>query len=537
MQTRRAITLAPLSFLVACGGGGSSSGGSAPPPAQPPPFTSVAQVRVSQPADFGSCGSPAQAGTLYPDTALEPSLVVNPANSANFVALWQQNRWNNGGSQALNLGVSLDSGQTWTVTHAAFSVCTGGDASNAGNYLRASNGWLAASTGGVIYALSLSFSGGALAPGSSNAQLVARSLDGGMTWSLPVALINDGADFFNDKGAITADPYDPNYVYVVWDRISTQNTGPTYFAVTNDGGASWQGGRSVYDPGANSQTIGNVLVLLPGDVAMDVFTELDTANNGTVTSLLRAIRSTDHGATWSAPLTIAEEQAVGAFDPQTGQPFRDSSILFSVAVAPSGTAYVVWQDARFSGGAHDGIALSSSSDGGQTWSAAVQVNGAPSAVAFTPTVAVRADGLIGITYYDLRNDTFPGSVLTDCWLLTSGDGVTFTESHLSGPFDLQRAPQGQFGANSQGYFLGDYQGLASVGTAFLPLYAQTNAGTQVSSDVFIAFPPPMTASLAQEVPRSFRARSAPSGTLSPEARARVTERLRSIQKARLNPGD
>lgn len=491
---------------------------------------------MSQPADFGSCGSPTQAGTLYPDTALEPSLVVNPANTANFIALWQQNRWNNGGSQALNLGFSLDSGQTWTVTHAAFSVCTGGNAGNAGNYLRASNGWLAASSSGLIYALSLSFTGGALAAGSSNAQLVARSLDGGMSWSDPIALITDGGDFFNDKGAITADPYDPNYVYAVWDRISTQNTGPSYFAVTNDAGVSWQSGRSIYDPGVNNQTIGNILVLLPGDVAMDVFTELDTAANGTVTSLLRAMHSTDHGATGSAPLTIAEEQSVGAFDPQTGQPFRDSSILFSVTVAPSGIAYVVWQDARFSAGAHDGIALSSSSDGGQTWSAPVQVNGDPAAVAFTPTVSVRQDGVIGITYYDLRNDTFPGSVLTDCWLLTSSDGVTFTESHLSGPFDLQRAPQGQFGANSQGYFLGDYQGLASVGAAFLPLYAQTNAGTQISSDVFIAFPPAMAAAAARGATRTFRARTGPFATLGPEARARIVERLRRIQNARLNPG-
>jgi hypothetical protein len=534
MEARRVVASAALLLLAACGGGGGSYGGASggPPPPQPPPFTSVTQVKVSQPADFGSCGSPSQAGTLYPDTALEPSLVVNPANTANFVALWQQNRWNNGGSQALNLGVSLDSGQTWTITHAAFSVCTGGTPNNAGNYLRASNGWLAASTSGVIYALSLSFSGGALKPGSSNAQLVARSLDGGLTWGMPVALITDAANFFNDKGAVTADPYDPNYVYAVWDRISTQNTGPTYFAVTSDGGASWQSGHSIYDPGANSQTIGNILVVLPGDIVMDVFTELDTATNGTVTALLRAIHSSDHGANWSAPITIAEEQAVGAFDPQTGRPFRDSSILFSVTGAPSGAAYVVWQDARFSGGAHDGIALSSSADGGQTWSAPLQVNKDPSAVAFTPMVSVRQDGVIGITYYDLRNDTFPGSVLTDSWLLTSTDGVTFTESHLSGPFDLQNAPQGQFGANSQGYFLGDYEGLTSVGAAFLPLYAQTNAGTQVSSDVFIAFPP-ATAAVAA---RSFRARSAPSATLSPEARARVADRLRRIQSARLNPG-
>lgn len=532
MGLQRSVVVSTL-LLASCGGG--SSGGGAGFGPGPPPFTSVAQVRVSQPSAFGACSGVTQVGTLYDNTALEPSLVVNPGNAANYVAMWQQNRWNNGGSQALNLGVSFDSGKTWMLSQAAFSVCTGGSVGNTGNYLRASNGWLAASPAGLIYALSLSFSGGALQSGSSNGQLVSRSLDGGMTWSAPIALITDGANFFNDKGAITADPGDSNYLYAVWDRIGTQNSGPTYFAVTNDAGATWQGGRSIYDPGAGNQTIGNIIVVLPGGILMDFFTELDTVSTGAVTALLRAIESKNHGATWSAPVTVAQEQSLGASDPQTGRAIRDSSLLFSVSVAPSGTLYVVWQDARFSGGAHDGIALSSSSDGGETWTAPVRVNGDASAVAFTPIVHVRADGVIGVTYYDLRNDKFPGSVLTDSWLVTTTDGSTFTESHLSGPFDLALAPMGQFGANSQGYFLGDYQALASVANTFLPLYAQTNAGAQISSDVFIAFPPATPAALARAAVHTFRANPAPPRDLSDRAREQVMEQIRRIQAQRPHP--
>ena len=529
-----------LTLLAACGGGG--GGGQLTPGSGPVPFTSVPQVRVSQPSTFGACNGVAQPGTLYSGTALEPSLVINPTSTTNLIAVWQQDRWSNGGSQALNLGASFDGGMTWTVSNAAFSVCTGGGSSNAGNYLRASNGWLTVSPSGVVYALSLSFSGGALLAGSSSAQLVARSLDGGLTWSTPVALIADGSGFFDDKGSITADPTDSSYVYAVWDRLTGQTSGPSYFAVTADTGNTWQAARSIYDPGPTNQTIGNIIVVLPGDILLAIFTELDTAADGTITALLRTVRSTDHGTTWSTAVTIADDEAVGTVDAQTGDPVRDSSDLFSASVSAGGTIYVVWQDSRFSGGERDGVALTSSTDGGLTWSTPVQVNTAPSAAAFTPSVNVNADGVIGITYYDLRNDTFPGSVMTDCWMVTSSDGTHFKETHLSGPFNLDLAPTGEFGPNdTPGLFLGDYQALASSGGAFLPLYAQTNAGSQVGSDVFIAIPPATASAAAAQAasspaPVAFRAAAAAPGTLARSARTRVMQRIRRTQSERLQQG-
>jgi hypothetical protein len=535
MRAKHALGAATLLTLVGACGGDGSGGSSAPAPTSsvPPAFTAVSQVRISLAETFDSCAGVVQTGMLYPDTALEPSLVVNPANRSNLIAAWQENRWDTGGSQALELGASFDGGTTWELTNAAFSICTGGSANNAGDYLRASNGWLAVSPAGMVYALSLSFTGGALQPGSSNAQLVARSSDGGVTWSPPIALITDQAGAFNDKGSISADPTDSNYVYAVWDRLNGQTGGPTYFAVTSDAGNSWQTARSIYDPGIDNQTIGNVLVVLPNDILVDLFTEIDNAADGVTTLLLRAIRSTDHGASWSQPVTVAEDEAVGAVDPQTGTPIRDSSLLFSAAVAPGGTLYMAWQDARFSSGAHDGVALSSSSDGGMTWSAPIEVNGDPAAVTFTPTINVRADGVIGITYYDLRNDTFPGKVLTDCWMVTSSDGKTFTESHLSGPFDLNNAPRGEFGPNNTlGLFLGDYQALASSGSDFLPLYAQTNTGSSISSDVFIDFPPVTLA--AEAVTHEFRAMEAPpAAALTPAARQKMSDRIRFTRNARL----
>src|SRR5205823_5515932 len=373
---------------------------------------------------------------------------------------------------------SFDGGAAWTLANAACSRCTGGNSGNPGDYARATDVWLTVSPAGVVYALSLSFSGATLLPGSSSGMLVAQSRDGGLTWSAPIALIQDGSTAFNDKGSITADSTDANYVYAVWDRLSGQSAGPSYFAVTANAGSTWQAARSIYDPGAQSQTLGNQIVVLPGDVVLDLLTEL-----GATSALVRVIRSTDHGANWSAALTLSDLQAVGTTDPNTGAAVRDGSGLVSVSVGPGGIVYVAWQDSRFSGGQHDGIAMTHSADGGLTWSVPVQVNADPNVPAFTPTIHVRADGVIGVTYYDLRSNTSsPASLLADCWLVTSSDGVTFRESHLSGPFDLDLAP------DSRGQFLGDYEALASTPSSFLPFYVQTDAGAQVRSDAFIDFP-------------------------------------------------
>jgi len=141
---------------------------------------------------------------------------------------------------------------------------------------------------------------------------------------------------------------------------------------------------------------------------------------------------------------------------------------------------VVWQDSRFSGGARDGIAFSRSTDGGLTWSAPVGINSVPAVQAFVPAAYVRNDGTIGVTYYDLRNNTNdPATLPTDLWLVRSADGVIWTETHVSGPFDLAVAP------NARGLFLGDYQALSAIGNVFVPFYAQTNTGnTSNRTDIF-----------------------------------------------------
>ena len=538
MDARRGVgVVALLTLVAACSSSGEPSNVVPVPPV--PPFSSVQQVQVSQSSPFaaGCDGVAAPSGTLYPNTAVEPSLVVNPYLSTNLVAAWQQDRWSNGGSRGLVLAASFDGGNSWTLTSVPFSRCTGGNAANLGNYERATDPWLTASPNGSAYALSLSFNGATLGAGSASAMLVARSTDFGVTWLSPHVLIQDGDQVFNDKGSITADPINASYVYAVWDRMISPIAGPAYFARTTDTGSTWEIARSIYDPGPSAQTLGNQIVVLPGDVLLDVFTQIDTVA-GKPSAAVRVIRSLDNGATWSTPVTISDLQAVGTTNPANNAAVRDGAELVSVSVVPPGTVigpvYVVWQDSRFSMGNYDGIALARSTDGGQTWSAPVQINADTTVQAFTPTVNVRADGVLAVTYFDLRNNTTPAAntLYADCWMVTSADGgATFTEQHLSGAVNLYNAP------DAEGLFLGDYQALVNTGPggAFLPFYAQPppamSAGTAVSTDTFVSFPP--AAAAAAALPFAVPPPSAPAA-LSAETRERLVGRIRLVQSQRLH---
>ena len=90
MRAKHVLGTAPLVVLVGSCGGGSGVGNAMVAPPEPAPFTSVSQVRVSQDETFTNCNATAQTGTLYPNTALEPSLIVNPTNTANLIAEWQE---------------------------------------------------------------------------------------------------------------------------------------------------------------------------------------------------------------------------------------------------------------------------------------------------------------------------------------------------------------------------------------------------------------------------------------------------------------
>jgi Neuraminidase (sialidase) len=418
----------------------------------------------------------------YENAEVETFLVIDPTNSAHLVGIWQQDRWNGPGAHGLMTGVSRDGGQTWTRNFAIFSRCSGGNPMNGADYDRASDPWITISPNGTIYESGLPFDSNSL----DEAVVVNRSTDGGDTWSNPITLMFDnGGTVSLDKDSITADSHDSSFVYAAWDRCVFTDASqsvivvcPTWFSRTTDGGASWEPARIIYNPPNGLATIGSEIVVLPNETLVDMFQQYDNTSASYFT-----IRSTDKGASWSQPTLIDAALDIGITDVKTGEAVRGG--VANIAVDPvTGTLYFVWQDARFSGKLRDGIAFSTSTDGGLSWSPAVQVNQAPGVQAFAPQIAVSASGRIGITYYDFRKDTSdPNTLLTNYWQITSQDGgKTWQEIPLSASFDMRTAP-----TTGLGYMITDYEGLVPMGNSFLALFVATNSGnTSNRTDVFAA---------------------------------------------------
>lgn len=450
--------------------------------------------RVSSGDPFAKCAIGADdGGVVAPGSEVEPWVAVDPRHPGRVIGAFQQDRWSDGGAKGLVATYSAD-GRHFAETPLPFSACAPGGV----DYQRASDVWISFGPDGVAYASGLTFD----ATTPRNGVAAATSYDGGRTWKHVAQLIADtDPAFVDDKNSVTADPVHPGVAYQVWDRIDQVTSGPgarydgpAYLAITHDHGRTWTPAHPFVDTSVipNSQTIGNVIVADPRtDVLYDFF-EWQTYTDvtaGTPKDLhFAVVRSADQGRTWTKPVTVAADTSVPEVDPNApddpAKALRGGAGLASAAVDPAtGELYATFQGSAFTGGRYNDIELVHSTDGGRRWSAPVRINQAPSAPAFTPSIAVDRRGTVAVTYYDLRY-LRPGDTTTlptAMWYATFPRGGEHypAESRISRVFDWLKAPYAGWG-----HFLGDYEGLAADGGGFRPILIETNDAPDNSTDAY-----------------------------------------------------
>jgi hypothetical protein len=459
-----------------------------------PSMATMQGHEVSKVNPYAGCpiGGP---GVLYPNTEPEPWVARNPANPDNFIGVWQQDRWDNGGARGLSAGYSFNDGHFWQDVPLPFSKCAapfyspqpcpvgvGSPTPCTLLYDRASDAWVDIGPDGKAYTVSISFN----ANDNNNAVGAAVSADGGATWRLGSEIVHDiDADPlfpFNDKEAVTADPTQPNTAYVVWDRLALRGCGPAgrshedpesedrpwrgekklapkgakrsaprsagaetppeellcfegpaTFSATFNGGLTWTPPRPIVENAPDEQTIGNQIVVDPKSGRLyDVYLYFNNQGDAFVEDIF----SDDKGVTWSPRQTVDKLGAVGIRDPQTGAPARTGDILPEPAIDPrSGQLYVVWQDARFNHNDEDDVVISTSPPMTGTtgsWTPPQRVNLPRDRAGFTPAVKVNALGQVGVDYYSLRHPDL-------------GPDVWPVERYLrisSGPGAITSGPQG-----------------------------------------------------------------------------------------------
>jgi len=449
--------------------------------------------QVSGSSPFAGCTADhvaTQPGTNVPNSEVEPSAAAgvvdrNGDGAPDVIVGYQQDRWSDGGARGVYSSVWFN-GAWHQVAIPGTSACVGG------LELRASDPWVTISPNGVAYYMTLASS-----TSIDSAMLVNRSTDGGLTWSAPTTLIREtGAFIFNDKNSITADPFDSNFVYAVWDRSrfpsddreihsiagfprSVRSDG--FFTRTTNGGQTWETPRAIFRPNANEFGIGHQIVVLSDGTLVDAFMLFHGSGSNKTGQEVAVMISHDRGVTWTAPIRVAKALPGFISDPDDGTPVRTGDIIPEVAAGPNGSVYVVWQEASLapSGSA---IALSRSLDGGRTWSTPRRINTVPTTQAFTPSIRVLPDGTVGVTHYDFRFNTPDGGATlpTDYWFLHSHDGgATWAESRVTPQsFDMRKAPF------ARGLFTGDYEGLATQSGQFVAAFSQSH-GTDPAS-IFVS---------------------------------------------------
>ena len=278
--------------------------------------------------------------------------------------------------------------------------------------------------------------------------IAARSTDGGASFSAAKVNAKDCKNCDHEKIAIS-----PGGVYLAYSQA-----GYHFMARSADGGLTWSQatvrsfGNVAFAEGMVVASNGDVYTAW-GDCRSSNCTGAPAADytvsktlSGTLTTTFSTVGTGDQGP--DCPFSSCGFAYFGAQD--------------DIAIDAGGALYVVWQDGQVPTTRKSPpiVNLSKSTDGGQTWSflGRVDTKGSPSAYALFPTVTAGASGTVHVAWMDDRNGSpFDHMNGWNVWLETSTNGgASFAANQKMSAYDPARAE-----SQPSGFIFpyGDYFGL------------------------------------------------------------------------------
>jgi hypothetical protein len=383
--------------------------------------------------------------SLYPNVNVsvdtfpqnEPSVRISRKHPNRVIAAWRDfSTGVNPAIRRVGYSLSTDGGSTWSPSALLPIVDP--------VHLRASDPAVGVDTAGNFYIATISINN----TNNDGKILVFRSTNEGETFDSADIAPSSPGTAFDDKEYIVSDlnPASPfaNTLYISWTRFGTP--GGIQLTRSTDHGHTWSPMVQVSD-GTGVQ--GSDPAIGPNGEVYVVW-----AGAGVMFD-----KSTDGGTTFGVDSTISPVSSLHGFP--------------SIAVDQSGgtrngTIYVTWSDAR---NGDDDVFLSSSTNGGTSWSPPVRVNDDPihnNRLQYWPWLAVDNLGQVALVYYDTRNTV--DNTIFEAYLATSLDGgQTFTNTLLSSQPSPQNTP------NSDVRF-GDYIGIDAWDSRIVPVWTDERAG-------------------------------------------------------------
>ncbi len=322
----------------------------------------------------------------------------------------------------------------------------------------------------LAYGMEMAFIASAAPDHLESETVVESSGDNGTTWSSPIVAVDPvlggetNVPFLRvDNSA--ASPY-TNAVYVSVTQFDSKVVeSEISVSHSNDNGNTWT--TTTVDPIQYKPIVDQFSRLAVGSdgtvyVAWQrcAMTGQNINCAGTAAQMLLS-KSTDGGNTWSAPVTIANVNLVPdtcdcAFFgnlPHTNEPVANMPVIgIDDSKGPhAGNLYTVFYNWT---GTQMRVEISTSTDGGNTWSKPLAVAGSARHDEFFPALSVSPSGLVGVSWLDRRND--PMNVKYQPFAAKSSDGgASFSKSYAVTSFLSDPYLDGNGGT-----YMGDYIGSA-----------------------------------------------------------------------------